>query len=335
MKNKKVKNTAIAMGLIIGTVLSGATQTKACVNPESIKIEEQNGDTIARRLTEATLVEDSFTSSIYEKLDVDTVSHAIELSNLLNSYYPSPSLYSNTTIREIINVDIEAIYDEYKSIDPDDQERISAFCQKYLPQLAAIDGFTLCSQRTVSTEIASALVERIDEEFDIKGNPSLISEPEVIIDPIAINQGEQPFIIYTYETQLIKVILSGAGMEEINNAYITTNNEYNYLKAFLNGSVDEFSDSFVHQGVDENNEWTVYLSSGNDDRKEILQNGIDVINTIKCDGYDIEMDFTPYQEPIDENTKNYLIAKGYNKNLVNNSGTIIAYVDSPTLKMIR
>ncbi len=335
MKNTKTKNTFIAMGLIVGTLLSGATEVEAYVNPATIKIDQQNDDTIARKLTEANIVEDSFTSSIYNEIDIDTVSHAIELSDVLNSYYPSPNEYSNTTVKEIINVDINDIYNEYESIDHTNDSAVASFCQGHLGDLAAIDGFTVCSQRAVSSEIIRALTDKIDDNFSIKGHPDLTKEPEVVIDPIAMDNGEQPFIIYNYETQLIKVMLSGTGMREIADAYIETNNEYQYLKAFLNGSADEFSASFAEQGVDANREWTVFLSSGNDNRKEMLKEGIEVINKIKNGEYPIEMDFTPYNEPVDDATKDYLLSHGYNQQLVANSGVIGAYVDSPTLQKTR
>ena len=335
MKKGKTKNTFLAMGLIVGTLLSGATEANAYVNPATIRIEQQGDDSIERKLTEAKVVEDTFTSSIYNEVDIDTVSHAIELSDVLNAYYPSPNEYSNTTIKEIINVDIEAIYDEYQSIDHSDEKAVASFCLGHLGDLAAIDGFTLCSERTVSSEIKRALTDKIDDKFFITGHPELTREPEVVIDKAAINDGQQPFIIYNYETQLIKVILAGTGMREIADAYIETDTQYQYLKAFLNGTADEFSASFVSQGVDSKNEWTVFLSSGNDHRKEMLKNGIDVINKIKSGEYSIEMDYTPYNEPIDEATKNYLLSQGYDANAVNRSGAIGAYIDSPTLKKKR
>lgn len=328
---KKAKKTSLGLALALGITASGATPVRAYVNPNSIVIENlEDQDVISRKQTEAYLIEDKFQSLAYDEVGIDTVGHAIELSDYLNGFIASPSEYSNTNIDEILNVDIDGIYAEYLNLDQSNQAQVFAFVNSHIGDLAAIDGFTLCSHGTVITAMKEALKEEADSQFKIKGDPALVTEPEVVLG----DENGKSYIIFNYATQIVKVNLKGKGIKEIVAAINENERNYDIFKDFMNGQTDWYSDSFVYQGTDDTHSSTVYLSSANDDRKMYLRNTINLIKNVKADEMPLTKDTSSYNEPISDATKTLLLSKGYDPNLVENAGVISLKFDKPTMEYL-
>lgn len=324
---KYIKNAGLALTTALSMSFTGAYQASACIYPETIIIEQtETDDILTRKLTEAEIIEGKFTSTIYEPINPSIIEHAIYLSDILNEYNPSPSKYSNTTLQEIMNCDIETIYLEYSLINKNDKEALKKFCEKYKEQQAAIDGITLFGYRSISTAITQSLGNKIEEQIKEIMPGELIESPKVLL-------GEQSSIIYNYETHMLKVILAGTGIEEIKASYNALAEQYQMVYDLVSGNKKEYSDSFVYQGADPTNTWSVYLSSGNDERKQMLYDGLVTIGKINANEYDFEINLSPYNDELKPKALEELYNLGYTNEELRNLHTVIAYISPKPLEL--
>lgn len=321
-KARYIRNTGLALTTALGISISGALEVNACIYPETIIIEQnETQDILNRKLSEADIIDGKFTSTVYETIDPAIIEHAICLSDALNEYLPSPSKYSNTTLQEIINCDIESIYQEYSLINQEDQESLQDFCEKYKEQQAAIDGVTLFGYRVVSSAIKQDLGYAVEQYFKDFNSSDLIESPKVIMS-------NQPYIIYNYGTHMFKVLLAGQGIEEIKKIYTTLDEQYQMVYDLISGHKKEYSDSFIYQGADPTNTWSVYLSSGNDNRKNMLYDGLVTIGKINNNKYEFEINTAPYNDELSNESIEELIELGYNIEEIKNTHTLISYIQS-------
>ena len=98
---KGIASIALATSLIFTGV---PTVASAAVNPENIvKDEHYAEDRTAIRYDEMQTINEFFSIDV----KVETIEKAIVLSDVINSYYPGPNMYSNTTCEEVLTIDID------------------------------------------------------------------------------------------------------------------------------------------------------------------------------------------------------------------------------------
>lgn len=284
---KGIASIALATSLIFTGVPSVAS---AAVNPENIvKDEHYVEDRTAIRYDEMQTINEFFSIDV----KVDTVEKAIILSDVINSYYPGPNMYSNTTCEEVLTIDIDAIYEEY--LLAEENGTVELFAAKHLMDMAAIDAYTTLGCRVVNNEINRSIINTVGSLCYNSGFNH--SRMEIFIG------SENPFVLLKVENGYIKVNLDGEYVENLSRISNVLDRKYRNAVYDIGGFVTNqeraidanrtFPDfnAFSYNGVDTATGKSAWLSAGDDDRKAMMTNAIEATKEI-VNGENVELQFT-------------------------------------------
>ena len=283
---KGIASIALATSLIFTGV---PTVASAAVNPENIvKDEHYIEDRNDIRYNEMQTINEFFTIDV----KVETIEKAIVLSDVINSYYPGPNMYSNTTCEEVLTIDIDAIYEEY--LLAEENGTVELFAAKHLMDMAAIDAYTTLGCRVVNNEIDKVITESVGSIYHDLGISCI---PKTYIGNNGI------FVLLQTETGYIKVNLEGEYIDNLSRISNVLERKYRNAIYDIGGLTTKqervidanrtFPDfnAFSYNGVDTVTGKSAWLSAGDDDRKDMMQFAIATTKEIAT-GENIELQFT-------------------------------------------
>lgn len=205
-----------------------------------------------------------------QTITMDEIRKAIELSNLLNAFHFDPVEYTNTKKSEVLNLDIDKLYENYLiAFSTDNDQDKYYYCLNNMSQKPAIDAFITFSCGTVVNNIEKSLATRINNIVLSEGY-EITSEPKVVITAEGI------YVLVATKGQLQKIELSGDICAEIIASYQALNTSYTTALNSIGGYSAEYENSFAYNGIDSISLESAWLSLPDDAKKENLLTGIEL-----------------------------------------------------------
>lgn len=275
-KNKKwniVKTTGAA--LVLASLITTPAYAYVPQNDfigEAEYSDIYNQDRIETKQIETQTIENLFNNNTERTITISEVRKAIALSDALNTYYPGPTELSNTNVDEIVNININELFNDYTRETKGNYEY--RFCQEHIGDLAAIDAFTLFSCRTVTNELKASIANRIASIVASEGYT-------ITVWPTVEINANEAYVVVGIPNGYIFYNLSGKVIEEAKSMVSTLEAQYRTAINNANGTSELADNAFRVNGVDPRYNETVYLTFGDSDRKEILTKTIDIIDKIK------------------------------------------------------
>ena len=221
----------------------------------------------------------------------DSIKKAIELSDLLNGYYFDPLYYTNTTKDEVIDLDIDRIYERYT-----ETNNIVKFCNNNLENKPAIDAYITFACGNAANNIKSAIANRVYNVLLSEGR-TINEYPSVYITDTEI------FAVTKVNNVLQKIELSGDAVSEIVYLYNALNDRYEKAINNIGGYSNRYDDSFAYNGVNSKdkskNKESVWLSLPDDVKKTDLTNAITLVENLDFqENYTLECEDIYYKEDL-------------------------------------
>ncbi len=298
----------VGAAVILTAVLFGnATKAYASVPASNIIGDAQvQEDRTQIKLEEAYEIHENFTS--FDKygnpeLEMDDVRKAIELSDVLNDYYFDPLYYTNTSAKEVLEVDIDGIYDKYTSATYYGKE--TDFIVSNLTNKPAIDAYITFSCGTVSSCIKQEISKRVYEVL-------ASTEDEITTYPtVAINNGRLYIVVgVNNEPKVIELV----GEEAKKIVTICNSLDYHYYMAInsISGQSERYESSFAYNGIDSNTNESAWLSLPDDTKKANLTTGLVTYETLQTkEAYALHVEDPTETEKLSRSEKELLSALGY------------------------
>lgn len=232
------------------------------------------------------------------------IENAIELSNVLNSYYFDLLDYTNTTPSELLTVDIATLHDNYEAAVLNGTPE--TFCSSAMFYKPACDGFITLSSKTVATEIKNSIINRVVDIYQSKGH-TVTGTPKVIIS------GEEISCVLTVNNKLKKVTLTGENILKVIKTIKRMNKMYKTAIKNVGGTSPDNDGTFMYNGIDSTTNESVYLSLPDDDKKASVQKGVNMARNIaNAEKYQISLGDTK-NVALTEDEKALLRDKGYSE----------------------
>ena len=207
-------------------------------------------------------------------INTKEIKKAIELSNVLNGYYFDELYFTNTNKDEVLNLDINVLYERYEKAQYKGKE--TSYCANNMTYKPAIDAYITFSCGTVANSIkeelsASLCRVLVDEGYEITSTPRLTINNNRLYAVIGLNTG-------------LRVIeIKGEQVPEIITTVAAINNSYNVSLNNIGGYSNEYEPSFAYNGVDMYTDESVWLSLPDDTKKTNLTNAISLYESLSND----------------------------------------------------
>ena len=251
-------------------------------------------------------------------VNTEKITRAIELSDALNGYYYDELYFTNTNKNEVLNLNINELYNNYQyAVSRNREER---FCANNMNSKPAIDAYITFSCGTVANGIKEELSNTIcrvliDEGYEITASPRLTINNNRLYAVVGLNTG-------------LRVIeIKGEQVPEMISTILAMNNTYNVSLNNIGGYSSNYESSFAYNGVDMYTGESVWLSLPDDVKKGNLQNGIEMYKTLCSERGVILECSNPYD--LDKPTKSeraMLESLGYTSTQAKNARVQEAYI---------
>lgn len=244
--------------------------------------------------------------------NISDISKAIELSNVLNDYFFDSVIYTNTTKKEVLSLDISSIYTDYKIATEFDKFNVIEFCEDNLTSKPAIDAYITFSCGTMSNYLKSTIADKVSKVISSEGF-EMTSNPKVL----TINNNF--YVLLEIEGQLQVIKLAGEDLTKI--IALCNNLDYHFNTAINNigGYSSEYENTFAYNGVDKDTIESVWLSFPNSKIQAELRTAIDTYHNL----IDNEYEFTSFnpenKSSISKEEKDMLKSLGYDDIAISNS----------------
>lgn len=204
-------------------------------------------------------------------VDVEEIRQAIELSDVLNSYYFDELYFTNTNKSEVLGLDIKDLHEDYEYAESRGREE--RFCANNMGSKPAIDAYITFSCGTVANGIKqelSATICRVlvDEGYEITASPRLTINNGKLYAVVGLNTG----------TRVIEI--KGEQVPEIISTIVAINNSYNVSLNNIAGYSSEYESSFAYNGVDMYTGESVWLSLPDDSKKANLSSAVTLYESL-------------------------------------------------------
>lgn len=309
-----LKKTLPAL-VVAGALLFSATPVYAHVDDTTI-IGDINvaEDRTATRVAEAEAIDRLFSNQTNRVINVETVEHALELSDVLNGFNPGPNEYSNTSYNEIANFDLDGKYFEY--IGEANRGNVDQFCANNMTNEAVIDAYTLFGCETVKNGLLAQLSNIAQSRLNVN-NRSLSSVPHVGYTDNGV------FLVFNYQGQMIKVDLVGNTVDEVIANITDLMNHYNIAMDNMAGRNNEYENSFAYQGAYTGGTDSAYFSAGDDYRKEDIRRSIDLYYRLQdTNALEINAYFAKDDRSLTPESRDLLRTFGYSEQELDNFAEI-------------
>lgn len=208
-------------------------------------------------------------------ITTDEVRKSIELSNLLNGFYFDPVEYTNTRKSEVLNLNIDKLYENYLiAFSTNNDQDKYYYCLNNLTNKPAIDANITFSCGTIANYIKTSLGNRINSVIASEGY-KITADPQVVISDTSI------YVLVEVKGQLQKIELEGDICTEIINLYQTLNSTYTTALNNIGGYSNQYENSFAYNGIDIVSKESAWLSLPDEVKKENLLAGVELYETLE------------------------------------------------------
>lgn len=206
------------------------------------------------------------------------IKKAIELSDILNGYYFDAVNYTNTTKEEVLELDVDKMYEKYIIARYGKKDRTAEFCAKNLENKPAIDAYITFSCGTVSNNIKQVVGQKVNEVISSEGF-RMTQSPRVIIT----NTSLYVAVEVQGQTQLIE--LNGEAVDEIIYMCNSLDNHYNIALNNIAGYSDYYENTLAYNGVDQTTSHSAWLSLPDSEKQEEILAAITTYENLDSDTY--------------------------------------------------
>ena len=295
---------AFALGLNAGPMIA-----QASVHPTNVAVVEDENRIKGQREKDVKEVR-----KFVAGFDMDTITKAMELSDYLNVFDPEMYTYTNTTPREILNLDVNAMYSRYQeSLENPD----NTFISDGLYKKPALDAAIQFSTGTVSTKIK----ERIKEVF----YHALAADEVTSFPELYINGDEMLVIVPTvYGNRVFSV--QGYAIPGILETVKELDARFKLITKNLRGDSNKYPNGLSFNGLDKDTDESVWLSIGDSDIKEVIARGVSIATTLSDDPtLSVDWEYSNY-EPLTEQELEFLSKKGIDLNSLESFDKTYSYM---------
>lgn len=205
-----------------------------------------------------------FENKTNKSITVGDITHAAELSDVLNGYYPGPNEYSNTSYSGIVNFNVEDLYYRYQLAL--NRGTVDEFCAEQMKNEANVDAYVTFGCGTVKAAIEEELV-RIAKTY-VHSKENQLTSYAIVTD------NNCPYIVLDFEGNIVKINITGDYMMNLIQILRDLNNHYNDALRTIEEDTDVYENSFTYNGGYIGHNDSAYFSAGDDYKKEDLRDGI-------------------------------------------------------------
>lgn len=256
---------------------------------------------------------------------VEDVKKAIELSNALNSFYYDQVAFTNTKPSEVTSLNVRRLYQTYnQSRNSGNPNAMANFCINNLTNKPAIDAFITFGAGNVADSLKACVATRLYSELTANG-------ATVNFGPaIVINENEF-YALAEVNGSLKKIVFLGEECEKIQNLYTYLESTYQTALNNIAGYSDCHDLSFMYNGIEYTTNESAWLSLPDDDKKEMIQLGINYCeHALSAEEYTLTSTHTTQRvKPTDLDKE---IFKAYSYQIKRNATLKIEYVSIDIVK---
>ncbi len=202
----------------------------------------------------------------------EQVEKAMELSNVLNAYNNyEVNEYSNTRPSEVLNLDIDDLYNEYLA---DYKYDYQNFCRRNLTLKPAIDAYLNFACGTISSEIR--------EEIEAATYTALYNEgANVTVYPRLSVKDNKIYCFARVNGNVRMIELDVANIAELQDNLAALDGRYNLVLNNIAGYTNYYPNTFAYNGIDSKTGESAWLSLGDDELKALLSRSISTEKSIE------------------------------------------------------
>lgn len=312
----------VCTGLVLATLM--ATPVSAYANTPNQNIGVENLD---QRASIEQYETNEITNKFQNQVTIEQIKKAIEISDSINSLYAGATDFMVTNCGEIISLDIDSLYSSYLWHRDNGME--ANFGAKNLVNVASVDAYALLGCNKICTELKNAISSRMYNVLITEGRP--IYGVRTVIN----HNGVFTLVDYYNEVKMIK--LEGELITEIQDTYLSLFNSYNAAINQVKGNDTPYENAFARCGYDIISNWTTYVSVGDDNRKALERNAIELYETIlnNPEKFEIKCDNPTESRRYSSKDKEQLRQLGYSENQISNGSKMTATFDKVLEKQFK
>ncbi len=283
MKNKtgaKLVRTGAAF-LLAGALMfgTGAQVAEAAVHP-SVIVEANQEEVKGQREYEVTCIQNYLAGTDYtgnRMFDNERIRECIALSNILNAYDPDFYTFTNTTPNEVLNLDIEGIFQQFMYAENSNEPgAFDSFINTNLNNKPAIDATVQLSTGVLSADIKQRIGEIIANKI-LESGATITEYPYVVVDNGSI------YVLAGINGKRQIYTVDGMSIPGVYEAVKALDERYTMIIDNLKGDSPEYPNALSYNGINQENGESVWLSLGDDDIKPIIENGMEISDSLNND----------------------------------------------------
>lgn len=311
------KRVGVAATLVVALMLGGATVAHAAVPAQNVIGDAQvTEDRSMIKMTDAQDIQRAFYGfNEYgnQTITMDEIRKAIELSNVLNGYYFDSVEYTNTTKAEVLNLNIDKMYEEYIIARYNEVDRTADFCASHLEDKPAVDAYITFACSTVANNIEKALATKINAVIANEGF-AMTSSPRTIIN----NGHLYVSVEVNGQTQIVE--LTGEAAADIVTMIQGLDHHTNTALNNISGYSNEYENTFAYNGIEVNTNESVWLSFPDETKQTRIESGIQTYEKLNDEfSYEVTSENPLAYRELTGEEKRMLRDLGYDKVQVNNA----------------
>ncbi len=242
-----------------------------------------------------------------QTITMDEIRKAIELSDILNGYFFDGVAYTNTTKQEVLDLDVDKLYEEYIIARYNRVDKTEEFCINHLEDKPAIDAYITFACKTVANNIKNEIASILQSDF--KANRYYITQDA---KTLISNNSLYVVIEVNGQTQIVELI----GEHAADVVTLVSGLETHANTALLNlaGLSSEYENTFAYNGVEANTNESVWLSFPDENKQEKLESGIKLYEELSTGHtYEIFTNVQTTDRHLTEAEKDMLRKLGYDE----------------------
>ncbi len=339
MKKEIFSKTGARVGITISLLATAfspimATPVYADVPPSYIVGEaqtEENRQPVKVEEAQAIIAKfHGFDREGNQTITMEEIERAIRLSKALNEYLYDPLKFTNARSSEVINLDINAIYDYYvRAYEAGTDQDLEYFFKNTLPEKPAIDAYITFVSGTLSNNLKKELCTRVSEVISSEGR-TITTAPRIIINDKEI------YCLVEVDGHLEKLCFVGDGIQEIKDICQSLDQTYNLAINNISGASLEHDNTFMYNGIDSITNESAWLSLPEDAKRDKLEEGIALYRTLQIHtNYELRSNDPITLHPLTEEEKQELRNLAYNEDQIMRAGKKEVILDKMINKMLQ
>ena len=309
---KKAGKFVSVLALVTTMALANPLTAAAHVDSENIIGEEQTyEDRTEIKVNDANTINNHFLG--YDNygdryVTPEQIAKAIELSNMLNAYNNYEiNEYSNTRPSEVLNLDIDDMYNEYLA---DAKFDYKIFCQRNITLKPALDAYLNFACGTISSEIR--------ETIEQAAFTALYNEGAYVTGYPRFTVKDNKVYCFAEVNGTVRMIdLNIDNISELGETLTNLDSRYNLCLNNIAGYTKYYPNSFAYNGIDGKTGESAWLALGDDELKANLTNSMNFAKSLEGNiAVNLDSDRSYVWTPEDIETMRYF---GFSEDQISNA----------------